>query len=59
MDNVKEPVDDLHSLIEAKFLHDDGLGPLIQHENPETENQKDPVFSFHASPLSPVGRGTG
>ena len=50
MDNVKEPVDDLHSLIEAKFLHDDVLGPLIQHENPETENQKDPILLFHTHP---------
>ena len=49
MGEIKKTPDDFHPLVKREFPYNQGLGPLVQQENPDTENQKDPVFSFHAS----------
>jgi hypothetical protein len=47
MGEIEEPMDDLNPMIESQLLDDHIFRPLIQQENPETENQKDPIFMFH------------
>ena len=50
MREVKKPLDHIHPPIKGYFLYDQVLGPLVQQENPDTENGENPVFSFHAHP---------
>ena len=47
MDKIEEPMNHLYFLIENQPLLNRVLGPLIHKENPETDNKKNPVFSFH------------
>jgi hypothetical protein len=47
MDKIEEPVNHLYFLIENQSLLNSVLGPLILKENPETDDEKNPIFSFH------------
>ena len=47
---IEKPTDHLHILIKGQFLLNSMLGPLIDHENPAEDDQKDPVLSLHFSP---------
>jgi hypothetical protein len=53
MGEIEEPLDDLNPMIESQLLDDHIFGPLIQQENSETENEKDPIFTFHLYPIEP------
>jgi hypothetical protein len=47
MDEIEEPVDHFYFLIENQPLLDSVLGPLIHKKNPETDDEKNPIFSLH------------
>jgi len=47
MDQIEEAVNHLYFLIESQFLLNSVFGPLIRKENPETDNEKNPVFPLH------------
>jgi hypothetical protein len=58
MGEIEEPLDHLNLMIESQLLDDHIFGPLIQQENSETENQKDPIFSFHLTDTQLKAQGS-
>jgi len=47
VDKIEESLNHLYPLIENQRLLNHVLGPLIHQENPETDEEKNPVFTLH------------
>jgi hypothetical protein len=47
MGEIEEPVDHFHPLIKIQPLLNNIFGPLINRDDPKTDDQEDPVFSLH------------
>jgi hypothetical protein len=49
---VEKTFDDWHGVMEGQFLLNGIFGPLIDGDNPNQDNQKDPIFFLHEQPKS-------
>jgi hypothetical protein len=47
MDKIEEPMNYLYFLIENQPMLNSVLGPLIHKENPETDDEKNPILTLH------------